>query len=56
MKQSNMTTPRTLSECQFMTGYRCADIERKQPVKDSLMAAATLAIFAGIGVMLAWRG
>ena len=28
----------------------------KERIKDALACIATLAIFAGIGVMLAWRG
>lgn len=52
----NHTTPRTLAECQFMTGYRGVRIEPRRSLRDFLLGAATFAIFAGIGVMLAWRG
>lgn len=52
----NQSTPRTLAECQFVTGYRGAYIEPRRPVRAFLAGAATFALFAGIGVLMAWRG
>lgn len=54
-----MTTPRTLSECRFVTGYPIVTHHRRS-LRDraagALYLAVTLALFAGIGVLLAWRG
>jgi len=52
----NCTTPRTLAECQFMTGYRGARIEPRRSLRTYLLDAAIVAVFAGWGVLLAWRG
>lgn len=58
MKPSHLTTPRTLSETSFVTGYVSV-----RPMAYSyrrwaevIYAVAAIALFAGIGVMLAWRG
>lgn len=58
MKASNTTTPRTLSETSFVTGYvSIAPMAyRRQFWKDVAYAVGVIALFAGIGVMLAWRG
>lgn len=53
MKQSNITTPRTLADCTFTTGYPSARSER---ITGWIEAIACIAVFAGIGVLLAWRG
>lgn len=52
MKQSHLTTPRSLSECSFTPGYVCGEPKRSR----WWHVAITLGIFAGIGVMMAWRG
>ncbi len=53
MKQSHYTTPRTLADCQFTTGYASAQQERRIAIVE---AVAAITIFAFIGVLLAWRG
>lgn len=53
MKPSHITTPRTLADCTFTTGYASAKAERRTAV---LEAIAAIALFAFIGVLLAWRG
>jgi hypothetical protein len=53
MKQSHYTTPRTLADCTFTTGYASA---RREKVIGILEAFACVAVFAFIGVLLAWRG
>ena len=50
MKPSHLTTPRTLAECQFMTGYGSVPVKRSSPI----WIAAWFAAFAAIGVILAW--
>lgn len=58
MKDSHLKTPRTLDECHFTYGYVSVKpmAYRKSPLKDALYAVLGVAVFAGIGVMLAWRG
>lgn len=53
MKPSHIQTPRTLAECTWTTGYSSVRPERKT---HWLEVVACVAIFAGIGVLLAWRG
>lgn len=53
MKPSHTTTPRTLADCTFTTGYPSIRQERRQRF---IEAAAGIAVFAFIGVLLAWRG
>jgi len=53
MKPSHYQTPRTLADCTFTTGYTSAKAERNARV---LEAVAAIAVFAFIGVLLAWRG
>ena len=53
MKPSHTTTPRTLAECTFTTGYPSARSERLKAWGEAI---ACCAVFAAIGVMLAWRG
>lgn len=53
MKNSHITTPRTLAECQFTTGYASARRERLIAWGETI---AGIAVFAFIGVLLAWRG
>jgi hypothetical protein len=53
MKHSHITTPRTLADCTFTTGYASARRERFISI---IEAAAGIAVFAFIGVLLAWRG
>ena len=53
MKPSHTTTPRTMAECTFTTGYPSIRQERRQRF---LEAAACVAVFAFIGILLAWRG
>lgn len=52
----NITTPRTLAESSFVTGYQQAPAERRLTLADLLYGVVCIASFAGIGVMLAWRG
>lgn len=53
MKPSHLTTPRTLNECVFMTGYRCASMPRRNHWGHAFI---TVMVCAGIGIILAWRG
>lgn len=58
MKPSHITTPRTLADCTFTYGYASV---RPMAYRTSRLAsfaygAACVAVFAAIGVMLAWRG
>lgn len=53
MKQSHTTTPRTLADCQFTTGYASARQERRTAIIEIVLGVA---VFAAIGVLLAWRG
>lgn len=53
MKPSHITTPRTLADCTFTTGYPSARRERLIAFGE---AVAGIAVFAAIGVLLAWRG
>ena len=53
MKPSHYQTPRTLADCTFTTGYASARAERRTAF---LEAIAAIAVFALIGVLLAWRG
>lgn len=52
MKQSHLTTPRTMAECQFQTGYTPGPVKRGS----WLHAIVTIVCMAAIGAMLAWRG
>lgn len=51
----NVTTPRTLAECQFTTGYRSAALPRRFGWADIARGVVCLGVFALIGVLLAWR-
>lgn len=53
MKPSHITTPRTLAECTFTTGYPSARQERRTAIIEIVLGVA---VFAAIGVLLAWRG
>lgn len=53
MKPSHTTTPRTLADCTFTTGYASAQQERRANIRDAVLC---IAVFAAIGVLLAWRG
>lgn len=54
MKPSHTTTPRSLADCTFTTGYSSVDLTPRRsrwwPV------ALTLILAAYIGVLFAWRG
>lgn len=58
MKPSHLTTPRTLSETSFVTGYVSVRpmAYRTHRWIEALWVVGGIAIFAAIGVMLAWRG
>lgn len=58
MKASNITTPRTLSETSFVTGYVSITpmAYRTSRWIEALWVVSGVALFAAIGVMLAWRG
>ena len=49
MKQSHLTTPRTLNECQFTPGYQ--SLQDKEPLGE-IIAGYVLALV--IGICLAW--
>ena len=54
MKQSHLTTPRTLNECHFTPGYQ--SLTNKEPVWE-VVAGYALAIVIGIGMawlLVAW--
>lgn len=54
MKQSHLTTPRTLNECQFTPGYQ--SLQDKEPLGE-IIAGYVLALFIGIGMawlLVAW--
>ena len=51
----NYTTPRTMAECSFTTGYQSKRL-RRVDWGEVLRGLVTFAVFAGIGVMMAWRG
>lgn len=55
MKHSHLITPRTLADCEFRSGYYSAQ-PSQVPRTRWWHVAIMLAAFAGIGVMLAWRG
>lgn len=52
----NITTPRTLAESSFTTGYQQAPSERRVTLVDLAYGVVCAASFVAIGVMLAWRG
>jgi hypothetical protein len=52
----NFTTPRTLADCQWRTGYVEAPADRRITLADVGYTIVCIAAFAGIGFMLAWRG
>ena len=56
MKQSHLTTPRTLADCQFTCGYRAASALRSSggtlTVADVLLACVIGAGFAAL--LVAW--
>jgi hypothetical protein len=56
MKLSHIQTPRNLSDCQFDVGYPLIPRQREYTLADVLYFILLIAIFAGMGVMLAWRG
>ncbi len=47
MKPSHLRTPRNLDECQFQTGYRCA--ERRDPIAE--MGHVVLNFFCAVGLV-----
>ena len=49
----NITTPRTLAECQFTTGYRSAAMPRRFAWSDLVYGAVCFGAFAAVGVLLA---
>jgi hypothetical protein len=51
----NQTTPRTLSDCEFVTGYQVAYTNKPGAMYRLVRTIAGLALFALIGVILAWR-
>lgn len=52
----NDRTPRELADCSFMVGHPRIPRQRKYGLADFIGVAMTLAAFAAMGVMLAWRG
>lgn len=58
MKPSHLTTPRTLADCTFTYGYTSVHpmAHRNSRWASIGYAAACIAVFAAIGVLLAWRG
>lgn len=54
MKRSHYQAPRTLADCEFRVGYRRAEWRERAAVAASTVLV--LALFAAIGVLLAWRG
>lgn len=56
MKPSNLKTPRTLPECTFEVGHPLVPRQREYTMADVVYFFILIATFAGIGVMLAWRG
>ena len=54
MKQSHLTTPRTLADCQFTSGYRSAEptARPRLTVADVLLACAIGGGFAAL--LIAW--
>ena len=48
MKQSHLTTPRTLNECQFTPGYTSEGPQRETPAER--IASYILALGIGIGL------
>lgn len=55
MKQSNLSTPRTLSECEFIT-RRHFSPERDEKRTRWWHVAITLVAMSAIGAILAYRG
>jgi len=56
MKQSHITTPRTLADCTFTTGHSAGCATRRNTPPDWVYKLATMAACVALGVMLAWRG
>lgn len=56
MKPSHTQTPRNLSECTFEVGYPLVPRQREYTLADVVYFFVLIAVFASIGVMLAWRG
>lgn len=56
MKHSHLTTPRTTAECKFTTDYTRSGYKKPTRLGNFVYGAVCLACFAGIGVILAWRG
>lgn len=54
MKRSHYQAPRALADCEFRVGYRRAEWRERAAVAASTVLV--LALFAAIGVLLAWRG
>lgn len=52
----NITTPRTLAESSFTTGYLEAPADRRLTLADLGYGVVCAASFIGIGLLLAWRG
>lgn len=51
MKASHITTPRTLADCTFTTGYASIRQERRERTIEAVLA---IVAFAAIGLLLAW--
>ena len=51
----NLKTPRNLADCEFPVGYT-PPTKQIDKAKELFEVILTIIIFAGIGVMLAWRG
>ncbi len=49
MKQSHLTTPRTLNECHFTPGYTSAGPQHDEPTWERV-AGYVLAVLIGIGL------
>ena len=49
MKPSHLRTPRTIAECHFQPGYKCAD---REPLTYTWVCAAVLALALALAVVL----
>lgn len=51
MKPSHLTTPRTMADCQFSTGYERIELVRRTAGRAELVMAV-LAVVVGIAMLL----
>ena len=51
----NITTPRTLAECQFVTGYTAAEIVKPRTRIADVIFATVLGILGAVALVYGWN-